>query len=224
MTDTDRFDRLRGYFHTGEIPIARPDCLDAEIVSATAEGTLGTEARTEALAHMATCAYCRRAVASVAEAIADGPVTHEIEVIEGRRVRRRRGLWLAVPVAAAALVVVMVGRYSLTQPEPLLLRDSVVTDTTAQAPVPMVPRAAVARVDQFVWSRVPRAERYRLRVYNEEGDVLWTTETADTVVWMPDSLDLLPRATYFWKVEAQTEWRQWVASDLVEFRLVGPSR
>src|SRR5688572_23465240 len=105
MTDTDRFDRLRGYFHTGEIPIARPDCLDAEIVSAMADGTLGPEARPEALAHMATCAYCRRAVASVAEAIAEGPVTHEIERVEGRGSRSRRMLQIAVPLAAAATVL-----------------------------------------------------------------------------------------------------------------------
>ena len=88
MSDSDRLDRLRGYFHTGETPIAQPDCLDEHTVAALADGTLAADARTRALAHVATCALCRRAVASVAEALADGPITHEIEVVEGRR---RRG-------------------------------------------------------------------------------------------------------------------------------------
>ena len=82
-------DRLRRNFHTGEIPIASPQCLDADIIGALADGTLDAPARTRALPHLATCPLCRRAVASVAEALADRPITHEIEVVEGRR--RRRG-------------------------------------------------------------------------------------------------------------------------------------
>ncbi len=73
MSDFDRLDRLRGYFHTGETAIAKPDCL--------------AELRSRALVHVATCALCRRAVASVAEALVDGPITHEIEIVEGRRRR-----------------------------------------------------------------------------------------------------------------------------------------
>ena len=36
-TDPARLDRLRGYFHTGETPIAKPDCLDEHTVAALAE-------------------------------------------------------------------------------------------------------------------------------------------------------------------------------------------
>jgi len=61
-------------------------------------------------------------------------------------------------------------------------------------------------------------------LYTDEGDVLWTTEMTDTSVTLPASVVLSPQATYFWKVEAQTEWKRWVSSDLVQFRLVGPSR
>ena len=224
MTDTDHLDRLRSHFYTGEIPIARRDCLDDHTVAALVEGALGDAARARALAHMATCAFCRHSVASLASALANGPITHEIEVVE-RRSRSRRLLWFALPLAtAAALLVVVLQRENESQIGIPALRDSVVTDTSANAPVPIAPRTTVDRVDQFVWSRVPRAGRYRLRLYNEEGDVLWTTETADTAVAMPVSIDLAPRVTYLWKVEAQTEWRKWANSDLVEFRLDAPSR
>ena len=82
-TDPARLDRLRGYFHTGETPIAKPDCLDEHTVAALADGTLDAETRGRALVHLATCALCRRAVASVAEALASAPITHEIEIVEG---------------------------------------------------------------------------------------------------------------------------------------------
>ncbi len=89
-TDPARLDRLRGYFHTGETPIAKPDCLDEHTVAALADGTLDAAARSRAFPHVATCALCRHAVASVAEALADRPITHEIEIVEGRRRRGRR--------------------------------------------------------------------------------------------------------------------------------------
>jgi hypothetical protein len=44
------------------------------------------------------------------------------------------------------------------------------------------------------------------------------------LVALPESVVLSPRVTYFWKVEAQTEWRRWVASDLVEFQLTESER
>src|SRR5881394_4232406 len=106
-TDPARLDRLRGYFHTGETPIAKPDCLDEHTVAALADGTLDAETRGRALAHVATCALCRRAVASVAEALAAVPITHEIEIVEGRRRRGGPILRIAVPLAAAATVLLL---------------------------------------------------------------------------------------------------------------------
>lgn len=82
MTDPRSLDRLRGYFHTGEFPVATPQCLEADLVAALVDGSLDASTRAAALKHVATCAHCRRAVASVAAALADGPITHEIEVVE----------------------------------------------------------------------------------------------------------------------------------------------
>ncbi|HWC73687.1 MAG TPA: hypothetical protein VG454_07090, partial [Gemmatimonadales bacterium] len=108
-------DRLRRNFHTGEFPIASNECLDDEMVAALAEGgtTLDADTRARALRHVAGCALCRRAIASVAEAVADGPVTHEIDVLEGRRrwggrvTRAGSFLRVTVPLAAAAIIVVL---------------------------------------------------------------------------------------------------------------------
>ena len=122
--------------------------------------------------------------------------------------------------AAAALLLLLLVPHRGDDGSTPGLRDT--TLTSAVGPVLIAPRGSVARVDRLVWSRVPRVERYRLRLYDTEGAVLWTVETADTLVALPDSVVLTPRVTYFWKVEGQTEWKRWAASSLVEFQLGGP--
>ena len=221
MSDFDHLDRLRGYFHTRETPIARPDCLDEHTVAALADGTLDAAARGRALAHVATCALCRRAVASVAEALAAGPITHEIEIVEGRRRRRGPVLRVAVPLAAAATVLLLLwspakdpfGRHRGPPPPP-----------PATIPIPRSPVGAVAAVNDLRWSHVTGADRYRVTVFDATGGVVFATEASDTVVAFPDSITLVPGASYLWKVDARTGFDRWAASELTEFRVAGPPR
>ena len=102
------------------------------------------------------------------------------------------------------------------------LREPPLTGTLT--PTPIAPRDAVARVDQIVWTSVPRAEQYRVRIFDAQGSVLWTIETSDTTVALPDSVGLSPGVHYFWRVEAQTDYRRAAASDLVEFEVTGSAR
>ena len=83
MTDLDRINRLRGYFHTGEFPVSTEHCLSTHTLSALVDGQADDETRERAVTHLAGCAFCRRAVASVAAALVHEPITHEIEVLEG---------------------------------------------------------------------------------------------------------------------------------------------
>ena len=221
MTDSDRLDRLRGNFHTGEIPIAKPDCLSEHTVAALADGTLSADARGRALAHVATCALCRRAVASVAEALADEPITHEIEVAEGRRGRVGPLLRIAVPLAAAATVLLFLwspgnegapGHRGPPAPPP------------ATTPVLRSPVGVVAMVNDLRWSHVAGADRYRVTVFDATGGVVYAAEASDTVVAFPDSVPLVPGAPYLWKVDARTGFDRWAASELAEFRVAGLGR
>ena len=221
MTDFDRLDRLRGYFHTGETPIAKPDCLDEHTVAALADGALDAERRRRALAHVATCAHCRRAVASVAAALADGPITHEIDVVEGRRRGRGPLLRIAVPLAAAATVLLFLwspgnerapGHRGPPAPPP------------ATTPVPRSPVGVVAVVHDLRWSRVAGADRYRVTVFDAAGSVLYAADVSDTLVAFPDSIALVPGASYLWKVDARTGFDRWAASELTEFRVAGLRR
>jgi len=200
------------------------DCLDELTVADFVMGRLGPEARGPIVSHLLSCARCRSVVRAGGRLLADPALAPELSGAARPSAGIRWRGWslpLGLAAAAALLLLLLVPRRS-DDGSTLGLRDT--TLTSADAPVPIAPRASVPRVDQLVWSKVPRAERYRLRLYDSEGAVLWTVETADTVAALPDSVGLSSRVTYFWKVEAQTEWKRWASSDLVEFRLVEPSR
>lgn len=192
-----------------------PECLEELTIADFVDGRLTPEARAPVVTHLLTCARCRSVVRATGHLLADVAVAPEVT-----RHWRRWSLPLSL-AAAAALLLFLWPRSTDDHGSKSGLREPTLTSTVAPVPIVPPPGASVARVDRLVWSSVPRAERYRVRLYGE-GSVVWTVETADTAVALPDSVALSPRVSYFWRVEAQTEWRRWVASDLVEFRLVGP--
>jgi len=221
MTDFDRLDHLRAYYHTGETPMATPECLDEHTLAALVDGALDSDARSRALAHVTTCALCRRAVASVAEALADGPITREIEIVEGRRHRGRPLVRIGVPLAAAATVLLLL--WSPRDDRPSGHRGPP-PPPPATAPTPRSPVGAVANVHDLRWSHVAGADRYRVTVFDATGGVVFAAEASDTVVAFPDSIALVPGASYLWKIDARTGFDRWAASELTEFRVAAPRR
>jgi putative zinc finger protein len=200
--------------------IETPGCLDEWAIADFVEGRLTPETRRPIVAHLLTCARCRSLIRATGQLVADETVVHEIPRAS-RRPWRRWSLPLSLAAAAAVLLFLWPGGTQRPNSMPGL-RDSVATST--DGPLPIAPRASVSRVDRFVWSSVPGVDRYRMRLYDSEGALLWTIDTADTAAALPDSIVLSIAGAYFWKVEAQTEWRRWAASDLVEFLLTGAKR
>jgi anti-sigma factor RsiW len=195
-------------------------CLDELTLADFVEGRLTPESRRPVVAHLLTCARCRAVAVATGRLLADPVLARELPPAGASLTERRRRRWF-VPLglaAAATLLVLLWPRSSDDGALPPGLREP--ADTGIVAPVPIAPLASVARVDRLVWSSVPRVERYRVRLYSEAGDVLWTTETTDTLIAAPRIPALAPGTPYLWMVEAQTEWQRWTASDLVEFRIV----
>ena len=97
------------------------------------------------------------------------------------------------------------------------MRDE--TGALVVAPVAVTPVDIVSGAVVFRWSSVPRANRYRVRVFDPEGVVVWETQTSDTTVAPASAITLERGARYLWKVDARTDFDRWVGSALTEFKL-----
>jgi anti-sigma factor RsiW len=209
-----------------------PDCLADIAVADFVEGRVTPERRTPVIQHLLTCAYCRSRVQATGRVIAEKTVEQIPRAGSRRRLRWYFPAGIAAAAAAVVLLLVWPRSVEQTDTAPRLREPGVEPEpgppgiylTGPMAPVPLSPRTTVPGVDRFVWSSVPRIDRYRLRLYDDEGKLLWSTETADTVLRLPDSIVLSGSGPYFWKVEAETEWGRWSTSDLMEFRLSGSKR
>ena len=204
---------LRAQARTGELT---PECLDDDTVAALAEGALDSAARAEVLPHLAGCARCRGAVASVARALADSGLAREVRGVEGAG--RRRLYRIALPLAAAAALVLVLAWPRQTDDSGPPHRAP---PTDASTPVPIAPIGVVASATPLLWTAVTGADRYRVTLSDAGGRVLYETELADTVTTLPDSIVLVSGRSYVWIVEARTAFDRWSTSRLVEFSIGG---
>lgn len=199
--------------------------LESGEIAAYLDNALAPSDRTRVEAHAAECDECRAELIESASLLRTQPQVHRWYVPAG-----------AVAAAAAAVLLLIWVRPASTPTGTTGYREPAVTTTVAPVvvaprgvvtPAPVsgpagVPRGVTASGRLFVWTAVPRADRYRLALFDEAGSVVWETQTADTAAPLPASLRLRMGATYLWKVEAQTGWNRWVASDLVEFSVGSP--
>lgn len=175
--------------------------LDPAEVAAFVDRTSTDDARRRIESHLATCRECRAEVADTLDILT--------------RTRRRRGapVWIA-GVAAAALVAMVVWPRGVADSPPVH-REAPVTATIAPAPVR--PVGVVDSATALVWTAVPHADRYRLRVFTADGSVIWERESTDTMLALPAAAGVRAGRTFYWNVEAQIGFDRTVASDLVEF-------
>jgi len=190
-----------------------PECLDDATLAALADGALDAAPRATALPHLATCARCRRVVASVARSLGDPGIARELAALQGTR--RRRLFTIGLPAAAAAILLAFaLPRWLNETPghrgPPL---------PGAVVPRPLAPVGTVAEARWLRWAAVAGADRYRVIMFDADGRVLYETQLPDTAVTLPDSVTLAPARPYLWKVEARTGWDRWSASELVQFSI-----
>jgi hypothetical protein len=187
-------------------------CLSDVQIAEFADGSLDAGRRAALMSHVARCVRCRTAIASVARAISDPEVAASRPGVWNRR----RIVQIAVPAAAAALIVLV------TLPERVTDERSSHRAPTIAAvaePQPMSPLGVVSSARTLRWAAVSGADRYRVTLFSASSDVLFETMSESPVVVLPDSIVLRPGRTYLWKVEARTGWGRWSSSELVEFSI-----
>ncbi|MEJ2547998.1 MAG: zf-HC2 domain-containing protein [Gemmatimonadota bacterium] len=184
--------------------------LPASDLAAYLDHTLSASERAAAEQHLAWCDECRSELREVGDALR---TFHPA--------RRRLG-WIGPAVAAAAVILLVA--YPLSQranEEVPAHRDvPVVIDQRPDLadPAPL-PDSVGAQLLQ--WSRVERADRYRVSIFSEAGSVVWRTETPDTSVALPSSSLDETIGPYLWRVDARVGIDRWVESRLEPLELSG---
>ena len=194
-------------------------CLDEMAIAALAEGVATDDARAAATAHLVTCSSCRSQLTELRAALGDAEYTAALPRTgaPGRPSKSFVGRMSAAGIAAAAVLVFAIGLNVTRQDTSAPMRDE--TGALVVAPLALAPVDIVSGAPVFRWSSVPRANRYRVRVFTPDGVVVWETQTSDTTA-VPPSSSTLQRATrYLWKVEARTDFDRWVGSELTEFKV-----
>jgi hypothetical protein len=200
---------------------ASPSCLTEGEIAAVSEG-VAVQEHERWVAHLAECAACRGRFAELTRILRDPVVAAEVERLEGdlgyaAPLQRRRYLTVAAGLAAAALAGVLLRPAAVPPPAApdeavsSAHRESAITTTVA--PRILGPDGTASHVDSLVWTRVPNAARYRLRIFDLEGTLVWDVQTSDTALPIAAHLRGDTATTYLWKVEARTGWDRWASSD-----------
>ncbi len=166
--------------------------LTPELISAYLGQAASAEEHRMAQRHLLACAACRKDVAEAAELTAT--------------VRPRRWPAVAIPAAAAAVVVFLLLPGQGTGPAETPIRGpgtEGVQQFAAVAPAEGAPILGDSLV--FLWRSEGPDVHYVLTVTDENGDVVWTAGTPDTSLVPPRGVGLQSGHRYFWYVDALLE-------------------
>jgi len=194
----------------------RGECLDEMTIAELAEGVAGEEVRAAAAQHLVTCASCRSQLTELRAALNDASMVAALP--RGGATRRLRFAFVGTAgLVAAAVLVFAIGRNTSRSESDAPLRDE--TGALVVPPIAVAPVDIVSGTPVFRWSSVPRANRYRVKVFEPDGVVVWETQTSDTTAVPPSPITLRRATRYLWKVEARTDFDRWVGSTLTEFQI-----
>jgi anti-sigma factor RsiW len=194
------------------------DCLDEHLIAAFADGSMTPAQRRDCLPHLAGCGRCRTAVSSVARAIASDEVAGQAATGRGRGPALE---WLryAVPFAAAAAIATL---FFIRQPSPpVIAPHRQDPEMAGLAPVAISPLGPTTTVRVLRWHSVPGADRYRITLFDDQGDVIFETSLADTLAALPTGVEIVAGRPHYWIVSARTGFDRWDTSALAEFSTVG---
>ena len=177
----------------------------ADDLAAYLDRRLDDSARAEVEAHVAWCDECRAELREVSGILRTNGAK-----------RRRRLAWIGPAVAAAAAIVLLVAypRGPSAPDDAPAHRD--VPGAVDPEPILTSPVPDAEDLDGRIlrWTRVERADRYRVTVFDTAGTVLWRAVTPDTSVSLPDAAGLVAGTTYLWRVDARVGVDRWVESKL----------
>jgi hypothetical protein len=169
---------------TGNVPATRDDCPSPDALQTVATAPTGDTSQLAVLEHVATCAPCRRDFDLLRTAHTAAPA-----------VARTTAMPRWVPALAAAAVIAVVSVVTIRS------GDDVFRGTqTGRPTVQLLTPARAESGMQLQWHAVAQAVMYRVEVTDQDGNLAFSAETADTVALAPNLLDA---SSLRWSVEAR---------------------
>lgn len=218
--------------------VVAADHLDDLAFAEVADTTHARDLDDASIEHLARCERCEGALSEIvllmrdpfvrAELDRDGPPSIVAGGARGNRsmdtrrfrVRPRRIALAGLAAAAALLLTVRLLTWHGAGAEPpTVIRHA--TIDVARAPRLVSPLGSVGRVLTLTWTSVPRADRYRVSVFDGAGQVVWEDELTDTTVTPPVGVLGQRTGELRWRVKARTSFDRWIDSDFAEFSLRG---
>lgn len=200
--------------------------LPESVLAAYVDQALTPDERRRADVHLDACAPCRAALVDIMR-LADGyetslggaaletDVPPRAAVVAARRASRWPRRVAVGGALAAGLAAILVasrepgarrdGARPLPDTAPVeRATPSGGTDGRIAVVGPAEGEAAARRRLVFTWRAAP-ADLYRVTLLTGSGEPVWSGETSDTALALPDSVALAPGRAYFWRVDGIAE-------------------
>lgn len=179
--------------------------MTSEQIAAYLDGGLAPEERDGLEGHLFVCPECRRDLAEASDLA--GP-------------RRARWLVLAVPIAAAAaLILLFIGVPDRSPQQDVSRLRSPTTATPLAIVSPLDGSASHPDSLVFRWRAAGADAHYVFTLTDAQGDVVFTNDLPDTTLVLPRSVGLNPGRPYFWWVDALLDGARSTSTGVQEFGL-----
>jgi len=156
--------------------------------------------------HMLECQDCRQDMVEASQLAGNG--------------RSRRWLAIFVPVAAAAIALLVVfSGQGADAGSPITRGPDGEGVRQFGAVSPSLGASVAGDSVIFVWRSEGSRAHYAMTVTDENGDVVWTIGTSDTTVVPPRGVGLTAGRSYFWYVDALLEGARSSTTGVQEFSI-----
>lgn len=167
--------------------------IPAERMSEYVDGVLPPDQMTLVETHLAECLECRTEVTEVSR------------LLSMRRGPRRRRTILGLSAIAGAALVILVATTVFNESSPQLSPEragpAVEQLRTVRIASPALERVGDRWTARLRWESEGPDLTYRVTLTDGSGQSLWTTQTTDTAVEIPEAVDLRSGGVYFWIID-----------------------
>ena len=193
--------------------------LDDDTLERFAAGELDAAQQTRVRAHADACPSCAALVRGVTLLQAgarqfDPAAPRERPATSGRA-------WIQIGIAAVLALAVLVPMMT-ARLRPATEPRSGTREAQSDVPVPIGPTGQLADMPtRFEWRPFKGAQAYELRLFREDGTLLWEHRSAGTSIERRADLQL-PPGRYYWQVRAFSDENTAAESSLTPFEIRKP--